>query len=56
MGFNITRTGKLLQRGRYSLDITIPSWWIEAHGLKSGDRVEVLASPDEVNIRPLRGG
>ena len=43
-----------LQRNQYGESwVTLPKAWVEAHGLKRGDKVEVIAG-EELIIRPLR--
>ncbi|MDP2949712.1 MAG: AbrB/MazE/SpoVT family DNA-binding domain-containing protein [Chloroflexota bacterium] len=34
------------------LRITVPVWWLRLHGLKPGDKVEVVAN-GELTVRPL---
>jgi bifunctional DNA-binding transcriptional regulator/antitoxin component of YhaV-PrlF toxin-antitoxin module len=34
------------------LRITVPIWWLRHHGLKPGDKVEVVAN-GELTVRPL---
>ncbi|MEM3907139.1 MAG: AbrB/MazE/SpoVT family DNA-binding domain-containing protein [Nitrososphaerota archaeon] len=49
----LTITEKLLMRGPYSLDITIPAWWAKGHNLKAGDLVQVVAEEDKITILPI---
>ena len=43
-----------IQQNQYGTSwIILPKVWVEAHGLKRGDKVEVIAG-EELIIRPLR--
>ena len=51
MKFRYTRK---IQQNQYGTSwVILPKAWVEAHGLKHGDEVEVLAG-EELIIRPLR--
>jgi len=51
MKFRYTRK---LQQNQYGTSwIILPKAWVEAHNLKHGDELEVLAG-EELIIRPLR--
>jgi len=45
---------RIIQENQYgSCWVTLPKKWVEAHGLKRGDKVEIIAG-EELIIRPLR--
>jgi len=51
MQFRYIRT---IQGNQYgSCWVILPKEWVEAHGLKRGDKVEIIAG-EELIIRPLR--
>jgi len=51
MKFRYTRK---IQQNQYGTSwVILPKAWVEAHGLKHGDKVEIIAG-EELIIRPLR--
>lgn len=49
----LKETRKLLPRGKFTLDVSLPAWWIKAHELKSGSPVFLFVTPDKVIIKPV---
>jgi len=52
----IKEVHNLLPRGKYSLDVILPAWWLKMHGLKSGSAVTVESTPGKVTITPAKEG
>jgi len=46
----------LLPRGKFSLDVILPAWWLKMHKLKAGSAVTVEATPAKVTITPAKEG
>jgi len=50
----IKENHRLLPRGKYSLDVIVPAWWLKMHGLKAGSAVVVEATSGKVTITPAK--
>jgi phosphate uptake regulator len=50
----LTEVRKLLPRGSFSLDVTIPKWWAEGHDLKRGSEVKMTVTPERIVIEPIK--
>lgn len=48
----VKETKKLLPRSKFSLDITLPAWWLKGHNLHKGSQVRVTATENCVIIEP----
>ena len=48
-------TRKLQAHGNFSIDVSLPKWWVSGHGLKAGSKVRLISTPEKVIVEPLEG-
>lgn len=53
MGIDMKEARRIIKSGS-SLVVTLPSIWIQHHGLGKGDELELTWDFDAITIRPVR--
>ena len=43
----------LLQRGKFSVDVILPAWWIKGHSLHAGSIVKMTATENYIVIETV---